>query len=217
MKNHLKRQSVPKNWPISRKGTKYVARPNSDAEGGIPLVIIVRDMLNVAKNTKEVKRAIHMKNILVNNKRINDEKMALSLFDTITIIPLKKNYRLSLSDKGKFALDEIKENEANSKISKILNKKMLKGKKTQLNLMDGRNFLSEAKCEVNDSVVINFKEKKIEKCIPLQEKMRALVFAGKHTGKKGTLKKIDKEKQMVELESGKENLHVLIKQIIAAE
>ena len=56
---HLKRQKIPKNWPIKRKGTKYLVRPNSNLTKGIPILIILRDMLKVAQNRREVKRIIH--------------------------------------------------------------------------------------------------------------------------------------------------------------
>lgn len=214
---HLKRQSVPKNWPVFRKGTKYVVRPTADIQKSIPLLIVLRDMLKVVQNRKEAKKAIHMKHILINNKNALDEKNSLYLFDTISIVPSKKHYRLDLTEKGKFELAEMSEKETNHKIAKIINKKMLRGKKTQLNLSDGRNFLSEAQCSVDDSVLINFKEKKIEKCIPLKEGTNAVVFAGKHAGKKGKLTKVDKKIKMAELKINGEFINVLIKQIMAVE
>ncbi len=214
---HLKRQKVPKSWPIFRKGTKYVVRPNSNIQKGLPLLIALRDILKVVQNRKEAKRVIHMKYILMNNKPVIDEKNSLWLFDTVVLIPSKKYYRLELSDKGKFDLREIKENEANRKISKITNKKMLKGKKMQLNLIDGRNIISDIECNVNDSVLINFKEKKIEKCIPLKEKAKVIVFAGKYSGKRGNIMKIDKEKKMAELKTGEKSINVLIKQLMVIE
>ena len=120
---YLKRQKVPKNWPIERKGTAYVVRPNYNINNGVPVLIILRDMLKIAQNRKEVKKAIHAKNILLNGKNVKDEKNNVLLFDTITITPLKKYYRLDLSNKGKFETEEIKENEINYKIAKIVNKK----------------------------------------------------------------------------------------------
>ena len=119
---HLKRQKAPKNWPIHRKGTAYVVRPNYNIEGGLPILIILRDILKVAQNRKEVKKTIHLKYILLNNKIIRDEKNSALLFDTITIIPPKRYYRIELSEKGKFQVKEIKENEVNKKVSKIVNK-----------------------------------------------------------------------------------------------
>jgi len=215
-KMHLKRQKVPKKWPIPRKGTKYVVRPNFNPQKGVPILIILRDMLKVAQNRKEVKRAIHSKHILLNNKIVIDDKNSALLFDTITIIPLKKCYRFGLSGK-KFKMEEINEDEANKKISKIINKKSLKGKKTQLNLSDGRNFISDIKCNVNDSVLINFKERKIKKCLALKEKAKVIISSGKHSGESGTINKININNEMVEVDISKRKVNVLIKQLMVVE
>jgi len=214
---HLKRQKVPKSWPIHRKGTKYVVRPNFNLQRGIPVLIILRDMLKLAQNRKEVKKALHLKHILLNNRIVKDEKNSTLLFDTLTITPLQKYYRIELLKKGVFKLEEINESEANKKISKIINKKTLKNKKTQLNLFDGRNFTSDIKCKVNDSVLIDFKEKKIKKCLPLKEKAKVIVFAGKHSGEKGVIDKIKQERKMISLKTDKGNINVLIKQLMVVE
>src|SRR3989304_2004533 len=125
---HLKRQEISKKWPIPRKGNKYIVRPRSNIIEGVPILILLRDMLKIAQNRKEVKKAIHNKEILLNNKVARDEKNSLLLFDRITIIPSKKSYELGLSEKGKFVINEIKAEELNKKIAKVKNKKMLKGK-----------------------------------------------------------------------------------------
>jgi len=216
---HLKRQEIPKNWPVYRKGTKYVVRPSSDIKKGLPLLVLMRDMMEIAQNRKEVKRSIHMGSILVNSKPVIDDKSSVVLFDVITIVPEKKSYRLTLTEGGKMEAKEIKDGEAGIEVSKIRNKKILKGKKIQLNLEDGNNYLSEIKCNTNDSVVVNLKERKVEKCIPLAEKAKALVFAGKHAGKSGVIKNIGRENAMVELDLGKEKgtISVLIKQMMVTE
>ena len=211
---HLKRQKVPKNWPIKRKGTAYVVRPNANISNGIPILIVLRDMLKLAQNRKEVKRAIHVKNLLLNGSPVRDEKNSISLFDTLTIVPSNESYKLSLSEKGKFQIEKINAGEETHKIAKVINKKMLKGKKIQLNLSDGRNFLSDVKCNVNGSVLIDLKKKKIEKCLPLKENGEVLVFAGKHAGKKANIDKINQVKKMAELTFNDEKINVLIKQLI---
>ncbi len=214
---HLKRQKTPKNWPIHRKGTKYVVRPNFNLQKGVPVLIILRDMLKLAQNRKEVKKALHLKHILLNNRVVKDEKNSALLFDTLAIMPLKKYYRIELLKKGVFKLEEINESEANQKISKIINKKTLKNKKVQLNLFDGRNFASDIKCKVNDSVLTDFKEKKIKTCLPLKEKARVIVFAGKHSGEKGVIDKIKQERKMISLKTDKGKINVLIKQLMVVE
>ena len=212
--SYLKRQKVPKNWPIERKGTTYVVSPLGK---GIPVLILIRDILKIAKDRAEVKKALREKNILMNNKLVKSDKTAASLFDIVSIIPLKKHYRLGISENGKYKLEEIKETEALKKIAKIINKKTLKGKKTQLNLSDGENFISDIKCKIDDSALINLKERKIENCIPLKEKARVLIFSGKHSGESGIVEKINPEKKSAEISSKNGKINVLIKQIIVTE
>ncbi len=215
--SHLKRQSTPKSWPIERKGSTYIVKPGFSTKEGIPVLVVLRDILKLAQNRNEVKKIIHMKQILVNERKVTDEKNNILFLDTLNIIPLKKCYRLELSDKGKFYLHEIKENEANRKITKIINKKILKGKKIQLNLSDGRNFLSDIKCSVNDSVAINLKEGKIEKCLPLKEKVKVVVFAGKHIGKRGEIEKLNLEEKTASVKIEEKEINILINQLMVVE
>ena len=214
---HLKRQKVPKSWPIKRKGTKYIVRPNSDINKGIPILIILRDLMKVAQNRREVKIAIHQKNLLLNNKKIKDDKSSAALFDVLSLVPSKKSYRIVLSDKGKFNVQEIKENEKNQKISKVINKKTLKKKRTQLNLSDGNNFITDIKCNVGDSVVIDFEKNNVNKVLPLKENSNVIIFAGNHVSEKGIINKIDKKMKMVELQLEDKIVNILIKQIMVVE
>lgn len=211
---HLKRQKTPTNWLMHRKGTKYVARPNFKLKEGIPLLLFLRDMLKIAQNRKEVKRAIYLKQVLLNDNPIKDEKNTITLFDKISIVPSKKYYKLNLSEHGKFIFEEVKEEETHHKIAKIIDKKISKGKKIQINLSDGRNYISAIKCAVNDSIVFNFKDKKITKCLSLKENAKVIVFAGKHSGTRGSITKIKPENKTLEIETQNKKINVLIKQIM---
>ena len=215
--SHLKRQKVPKSWPIHRKGTAYVVRSQGGIEKSLPLLIVLRDVLKIAQNRKEVKKAIYNKLILVNSKPAVDERAGVLLFDTLTIIPSNKNYRIEIDERGKFSVKEIVESESKKKVAKVVSKKMLKGKKIQLNLSDGRNYLSDIKCETGDSVIINLKDKKIEKCLQLKENVNAFAFAGKHSGIYGKVEKMEKEKKTVQLLTKDGKVNVLIKQIMVVE
>ncbi|MBI2044118.1 KOW motif-containing protein [Candidatus Pacearchaeota archaeon] len=214
---HLKRQQVPKNWPIPRKGTTYVVRPRSEIDKGIPILVILRDVLKLAQNRKEVKRIVMMRNILLNHKPVLDEAQNTSLFDVITLLPAKENYRVELTSNGKFTLNKITESQSMKKTAKVINKKTLNGNKTQLNLSDGYNFVSTVKCKTNDSLVINLKDRKIEKCLELKEKVHVYVTNGKHAGKKGTINKIDSKTKIAELSSKEGTFNVLIKQLMVVE
>jgi small subunit ribosomal protein S4e len=214
---HLKRQKAPKKWPITRKGTKYIVRSNFSINEGVPLLVLLRDMLKLAQNRKEVKKAIHNKDILLNDKPVKDEKNTVTLFDKVAIIPQQKYYELNLSELGKFRVEEVSALQAHQKISKIINKKILKGKKVQLNLSDGRNSISDLDCNINDSVIIDFKEKKLKKSLKLKEKSNVLVISGKHLGKKGKINAIQEGNKMAEVEIDGKNVNILIKQIMVIE
>ncbi len=213
----MKRQEVPKSWPTHRKGTAYVVRANSNMNNGIPVLVLLRDILGIAQNRKEVKKAIHERLILINAKPIVDDRNSVLLFDTLTIVPSKKNYRIVLNEKGKFSLNEIKESESLKKVAKVVNKRILKGKRIQLNLSDGRNYLSDVKCNTGDSVVVNLKDKKIEKCLELKEKANAFVFAGKHSGIEGIIEKLKLERKMAKLKIKNGEVNVLIKHLMVVE
>ena len=58
---HLKRQNISKNWPIARKGNTFVVKPLS--KKGIPLLIVLRDLLKIAQTREEVKTAIQRKHL----------------------------------------------------------------------------------------------------------------------------------------------------------
>ena len=215
--SHLKRQEVPKSWPIHRKGTAYVVRANSNMNNGIPILVVLRDILGIAQNRKEVKKDIYDKLILVNTKPVRDDKNRVVLFDTITIIPSKKNYVVGLNERGKFTLREIKESESLKKVAKVVDKKTLNEKKRQLNLSDGRNYISDMKCNIGDSIVINLKDKKTERCLELKEKAKAIIFAGKHSGTEGTIEKINLQRKIAKLKTEKGDVNVLIKQMMVIE
>lgn len=211
MKNHLKRHAAPKNWPISRKGTTFVLKSNSK---GMPVLVLLRDLMKIARTRSEVKQAIHKKHIFISEKPVHSEKKSLELFDTLTVVPSNKSYKLVLSPKGKYDLEEVKSSETKSKISKVIGKKILKNKKTQVNLSDGRNYLSDLKCAIGDSVIVDLEKKKISKILPVKEKSDILVTGGKHAGTKGKIMKIVEGTKMVEIESEDKKFRALIKQIM---
>ena len=206
---HLKRKASPKIWPVHKKGTKYIVVPN---EKGLPLLVAIRDMLKVAQDKKEVKKIIHESQVHVNGNIVKDEKYALKLFDVLKL--QNKNYRLTFLNK-KYSLYEIPEKESKTKIVKIIGKKIMKGKKMQANLSDGRNYILAKECKMGDSALVNLAEKKIEHFIPLKEKSKVFVSSGKHIGKTGIVEKI--HNNLAEIKTDSEKINVNLESLIALE
>ena len=89
-----------------------------------------------------------------------------------------------------------------TKISKIVGKKMLRGKKVQLNLNDGRNVLFDEKAGVGDSVVVNLKEGKIGKVLPVKKDSQVLIVKGKHMGRNGKILSLEDDEVLINTGDG---------------
>jgi len=200
---HLKRMAMPRSWPLPRKGSKYVTKPlpGKKIEYALPICIILRDILKIATTKKEVKKILLAKEVFVDNKIIKDILFPVGLFDIIALPKINKYYRMEFSRKGKLKIEEIKENEAYTKPCKIIGKKILKKGKIQINLYDGKNFLYD-KGKVNDSVIIDLKQNKIVKHLPLKEGSFVYVIKGKYVGVKG--KVVKKEENFVTIKDSKQ-------------
>jgi len=206
---HRARQEMPKTWVLKKKGTKYIsANGNTNT---VPIFVVIRDMMNIAKNRKEVKKILKEKEVKINNKKINDNKFPVGLNDTIEID--KKYYILILGGNKKLLVKEIKEN-SDKKILKVINKKSVKNNKIQVNCTNGRNYLVDnkesKKIKVGCSVIVDLKNKKIIDILPLEAGKEVLIIKGKHIGKRGIIEKIDFGKKIAEIKSKNEKINVLL-------
>ena len=194
---YLKRSNVPKKWPLPRKGSKYLVRPSQDREGGLPLLIVLRDIMELAQNRKEVKKLLNLGKIKVNNNEIDSVNYTIKLFDVLDLDG--KKFKLVLEDK-KFSIKEVKGKESGQKVAKVIGKKILKGGKKQVNLSDGRNYETDKKTKVGDSVLVDLKKSEIKKVLALEKGQKVLFISGKNMGKKGEVKDVG-DKIMVKLDS----------------
>ncbi len=207
---HLKRTSAPKSWPIARKGTKYLASPSHAKKHGIPLIIMMRDILKIVRNKKEAKQILNQKKIKVNDKIVKDEKFPLVLFDKLEIG--NEIYQIIINENKKFEAKKVKSLE--TKTVKIIGKKILKKGKVQINLNDGRNIITNDEFNTGDSLVVNLKGKNIEKVLHMQAGAEVYILAGKHIGKQGKIAKIDEKNNLAEL-AGKDKINVKLNNLIA--
>jgi small subunit ribosomal protein S4e len=188
---HTKKSKMPKSWPVPRKTKtkKFIAVPSHSKNKAINLLFILRDVLKLAQTRREVKRILHQGDIKVNNKTRKAEEFPVQIFDTISLEKTNKYYRLEIVNR-KFLLKEIKKEESQTKIAKIIGKKILSKNKTQLNLEDGTNVLYEKEFSLGDSALLNTEKNKVEKVLPLKEKSKVEIISGKHAGEKGELLEI---------------------------
>lgn len=185
---HRTRQETSKLFPITRKGTKYVVRSQGNLEYSVPVLIAVRDILKLAKTAKEVKEMIKEKILKVNGRTVIRPNESINLF---SILEAGKSYRLSLLPTKKFTLEEVSNGE--TRLCKVVNKRILKGKVVQYNLHDGSNIVSKDKLIIGDSIYLDF-EGKMKKHITFESGKEGIVIKGKYLGHKGKIESIEKNK-----------------------
>jgi len=210
---YQKRISMPRSWPLPRKGKKYIIMPktNYKLEYSIPLVVLIRDILKLANNSNETKKIIKSGEIEVNNQTIKDEKSAAGLFDIITIKKINKSYIVLLTNKGKLFLKETKDK---IKISKVIGKKILNKGKTQINLFGGQNLITKDKINVNDSLLFDLDKKKT-KILALEKNCEVFIIAGRDRGAKAKVHEVKQNKVLIKIE-GKQS-EIPTKNVVVVE
>ncbi|MDY6964736.1 MAG: 30S ribosomal protein S4e [Halobacteriota archaeon] len=195
MSKHQKRISAPRSWPIGRKEHYWTVKPGSGphpTEHAIPLLILIRDFLNLADNSKEAKRILHEGKVLVNGRVRKDHKFPVGIFDIISIPLIEKHYRVLTDHRGKLTFTQISEEGSKTKLCRVNDKSTVKGGKIQLNMHDGRNIIGSNDIKTKDSVIISIPDNKILKRYSFDEGNYAMVMGGKHSGEVGVIKSIKK-------------------------
>ena len=85
MTKHQKRLAVPKSWPVERKEETYTTKAGAGPHGedGVPLLIVLRDVLGYVDSKKEARYALGEDSVLVNGKAVSDERRPIGMFDIL--------------------------------------------------------------------------------------------------------------------------------------
>ncbi|ATZ60730.2 MAG: 30S ribosomal protein S4e [Methanosarcinales archaeon Met12] len=201
MAGHQKRISAPTSWAITRKTHKWAVKPVPGPHSKkrcVPLAIVLRDMLKLGDNIKEIRYMLDSKQIIVDGKVIRDHKFPIGIFDVVSISAIKTHYRVLLDPRGRFTLHKIKD--SNVKLCRINNKTVVRGGMVQLNLHDGSNIIGSNEYRSGDSVVLKLPERKIVKRLEYKPGNLVMVVGGRHSGEIGTIK------ELIEVRSSRPNM-----------
>jgi len=196
MVKHQKRIAAPRSWKLERKVLYWAVKPRPGAhpkDRSVPLLLVVRDMLKLADNSREAERILNEGNVVVNGKVRKDRKFAVGIFDILSIPLVKAYYMILLDKRGYLSLVEIGEEEASTKLCRVDGKRMLKEGKIQLNLHDGRNILpgeSGEEIQTHDSLMISIPDNEIVQHFAYEEGSKVVVIGGKHSAQTGEIEEI---------------------------
>ena len=194
MSNHQKRLSVPNSWPVERKTETYTVKAGAGPHGeaGVPLLVLLRDVLGYVDSKKEARYALNQGSILVNGDAITDERRPIGMFDILAFTEREEYYRVFPDEGGRLALTEIDGESAGSRLGKIVNKEQVTGGDFQLTLHDGTNVRVEDASEysTNDSLVVDNADKAIVAHFVYEEGALVTAVDGQHAGQIGTVEEI---------------------------
>lgn len=198
-KQHQKRVSAPSTWPIHKKGSTFVPKispgPHSK-EYGMPLMVLLRDVLNVGQTRKEIKEIVSTQQVLVDGRARSNDRFPVGHMDIVEFPASKAFYRIQLHESDKLIPVEIPKKEKDTKVCKVVGKRNVRGGKTQISLHDGRNILLEAgddriaQIKGMSSIKIKVPTQEIVDIFPLAEDARAMVTEGRHRGRVGKIVEI---------------------------
>jgi small subunit ribosomal protein S4e len=223
----LKRKPAPRFWPIHRKEFTWTVKPASGPHSlgkCMPLTIVLRDVLNLAKNRKEAKTIASQGRVYVDGKVRRDDDFPVGLFDVISMPDIGKSFCMLPSRKG-LVLSPISSKEAEFKLCRIEGKTITEEGNVQLHFHDGSNILvvtadqqgsKENIHKVFNTLKLSVPERQILEHIIMKENNLAIITGGKNTGKYGKIVQIEKtigkkrRNALVTIEDEKGNRHQTI-------
>jgi small subunit ribosomal protein S4e len=158
----------------------------------MPLIMIVREVLGIAKNSREAETIIKSGEIAVDGRVRLDSRLPVGLMDVVDIPRIGKSYRMVPSKTSPLTLVEIPNNEKAMKLCELRSKKSEKGGGFQCGFHDGRSILvkGEVSLKVGDSSLIDIPSQKIVKNLSLKNDSMVIITGGQSRGLIGKISQI---------------------------
>ncbi len=184
-KCHTKRIAVPKAVPIhNKKAEVWIANTSPGPHGkkkSMSLVVLLREVLGVAENSKEVKVILNDRKVLVDGVARTDHKFPVGFMDIVSMPVADAYYRIGVN-RGKLVPEKLEKEKSEVKLLKVTGKSVLKGNKISIALHDGRNLLADNNVKVGDTIEFDLKGKKLAKLHKFGKGAKCIITDGKHSG-----------------------------------
>jgi small subunit ribosomal protein S4e len=165
----------------------------------LPLELIVRDELGLAKNRRETSKVLANGKVKVDGKARIEKNHPTGLMDVVEFTDANLTYRvLPVEGKG-LGIVRITKEEAKFKLCKVLRKTTAPGGQLQYGTHDGRSIIppsgesGSSTYSTNDTLRISIPTQRVLNHIKCEKGSYAIVTAGRNLGKSG---------KIVELQSG---------------
>jgi small subunit ribosomal protein S4e len=191
IRKHLKRLKAPKKWMLSKLGGIWAPKPKSGPHkkfDSFPLILILRNKLHYALNSREVIQILQKNEIKIDGKVRTEKNYPTGIMDVVTIDKTKENFRVFYDKIGRFTLHRIHCKESSFKLCKV--QKIKKGQNgiSFLITHDGRTIrFPDPLIKINDSIVFDLIEKRIIDFVKFGIGTLCLIIGGSNIGKIGII------------------------------
>lgn len=190
-KRHLKRLNAPRHWMLDKLGGVWAPRPSTGPHKlreCMPLIILLRNRLKYALNTKEVKYILMQRLIKVDGKARTDKTYPSGFMDVISIEKTNENFRLLYDVRGRFAIHRVQPEEAKFKLCRVKALEMGAKKVPYVVTHDGRTIrYPDPLIAVNDTIKLDLETGKITDFVKFTSGNLAMINGGKNTGRVGVI------------------------------
>lgn len=182
--------STRKAMRVIRNKPKLVTKASAGAHPiseSMPLTIVLRDLMRIAKTAREAKIILNEGRVKVDGRKAKDPRMPIGFMDVISFPSISKHYRMLYNKKGQLTLNEM--DKPGFKLCRIQNKTITK-EGIQLNLHDSRNIIvKKDEYKTGGTIKLAIPEQKIKDYYPMTTGNIAYITGGQHAGEVAVIQK----------------------------
>lgn len=190
-KRHLKRLNAPKHWMLDKLGGIWAPRPSTGPHKlreCLPLIILLRNRLKYALNTKEVKYILMQRLVKIDGKARTDKTYPTGFMDVIGIEKTNEFFRLLYDVRGRFIVHRVSPEEGKYKLGRVKALAMGQKKVPYIVTHDGRTIrYPDPSVAANDTVKIDIETGKMTDFVKFETGNLAMITGGKNAGRVGVI------------------------------
>lgn len=192
---HLKRIAAPTASPVARKTHVWLQKPNAGPHGkknSLALGTLLVEQLHLCETQRLAKKLVTQSKILVDGRKVSSVKFPLGLMDILSVPALQKHY-LVLAKSGRLIAVPITEQQAQTKLCRVMDKTVLSGGRIQLHLHDGRNLMivrEEDRFKTGDTIKLAVPQQSLQGFLKMEKGATCYIHQGKHSGQTAVLEQI---------------------------
>jgi small subunit ribosomal protein S4e len=159
----------------------------------LPLEIVIRDDLKLARTRREVSSILSQGKVKVDGRTRIERKFPVGMMDVIELPDANMSYRVLPLERQGLSLVRIPKDEAKFKLCKVLGKNVAPKGVIQYNTHDGRSIAvtkgegEPADYAPNDTLRVSIPTQRVLNHIKFEKGNYALVIAGRNQGKSGKI------------------------------